>query len=82
MPGATVRIRDDTRETLRELEAQTGQRTPELLARAVEVFRRSLILAETNVAYGALRGDAATWAEVDEERRDWEQALLDDVTDD
>ena len=60
----TVRIREETREALRELAQQTHQPTTDLLARAVDQFRRSLILAETNVAYGALRADAAAWAEI------------------
>lgn len=58
MSGTTVRIREETREALRELEDQTGERPQDLLARAVDQFRRSLILAETNVAYGRLRAEA------------------------
>jgi hypothetical protein len=58
MSGTTVRIRDETREALRELESQTGQGPQDLLARAVDQLRRSLILAETNVAYGRLRAEA------------------------
>jgi hypothetical protein len=57
LAGTTVRIREETREALRELEAQTGERTTELLARAVDQFRRSLILAETNVAYGRMAAE-------------------------
>jgi hypothetical protein len=55
MPGTTVRIREETRAALRELEDQTGEGPQALLARAVDQFRRSLILAETNVAYARLR---------------------------
>jgi hypothetical protein len=72
-----VRIREETRETLRELEQRTGERTPDLLARAVDQFRRSLILAETNVAYGALRADADAWDEASAEREEWESTLGD-----
>lgn len=75
MPGTTVRIREETREVLRELEDQTGERTPELLARAVDQFRRSLILAETNVAYGRLR--AENDGELDAELREWDAVLAD-----
>lgn len=65
MPGTTVRIRRETREALRELEDQTGQRPQDLLARAVDQFRRSLILAETNIAYGRLRAEAPEELEAD-----------------
>ena len=75
MPGTNVRIRKETREALRELEDQTGQGTQDLLARAVDQFRRSLILAETNVAYGRLRAEAPD--ELDAELRELDGVLAD-----
>lgn len=77
MPATTVRIREETRETLRELERHTGQRPQDLLDRAVDQFRRSLILAETNVGYGALRADAGQWDELVAEREQWDATLGD-----
>jgi hypothetical protein len=79
VPGTTVRIRKETREALRELEHRTGERPQDLLERAVNQFRRSLILAETNVAYGRLHG-----AEVDQddELGAWEATLADGLGDD
>jgi hypothetical protein len=73
----TMRIREETREALRDLEEHTGERMPDLLARAVDQFRRSLILAETNVAYGALRADATAWSELEAERDEWDATLAD-----
>jgi hypothetical protein len=81
MPATTVRIKRETREALRELEQQTGCRTPELLHRAVDQFRRSLILAETNVAYSALRADDEGWREELREREAWDTALADGLDD-
>jgi len=78
----TVRIRPETREALRELERRTGERTPEILARAVDQFRRSLIIAETNAAYAALREDLTAAADVDAERAEWETTLADGLDDD
>ena len=75
MAGTTVRIRDETRAALRELEEQTGERTQDLLARAVDQFRRSLILAETNVAYARIRAEASD--EFDAEIREWDVVLAD-----
>jgi hypothetical protein len=77
----TVRIRSETREALRELECRTGKGTQELLDRAVDQFRRSLILAETNVAYsrlGASPEGAVFAAEVDE----WDATVGDGIEDD
>ncbi|HEY3921368.1 MAG TPA: hypothetical protein VGL76_04570 [Gaiellaceae bacterium] len=65
MPGTTVRIREETRETLRVLERETGEKTPELLARAVDQFYRSLLIAETNRGYAELRASGATLDELD-----------------
>ena len=62
MPGTTVRIREDTHETLRDLRRQTGQPMPDLVARAVDQFYRSLLIAETNCGYAQLREDADAWA--------------------
>jgi hypothetical protein len=81
MSGTTVRIREDTREQLRVLEEKTGCRTPDLLARAVDQFRRSFILAETNVAYGALTQNAAAWSDEDDERELWDATLSDGLED-
>jgi hypothetical protein len=75
MSGTTVRIREETREALRELEDQTGQGIQDLLARAVDQFRRSLILAETNVAYGRLA--AQTSDEFGAELDEWDATLAD-----
>ena len=75
MSGTTVRIRKETREALRELEDQTGQRPQDLLARAVDQFRRSLILTETNVAYGRLRSEAPE--ELDAELHELDGVLAD-----
>jgi hypothetical protein len=67
MAGTTVRIREATRETLRVLEQETGERTPELLDRAVDQFYRSLLIAETNRGYAELRSSAlAGAADLDE----------------
>jgi hypothetical protein len=75
MSGTTVRIREETREALRELEDQTGQGTQELLARAVDQFRRSLILAETNAAYARIRAESPE--ALDAEIREWDAVLAD-----
>lgn len=75
----TVRIREETRETLRELRAQTGEPTPVLLARAVDQFYRSILIAETNIGYAQLHAGSAA---LDEDRSDldlWEETLADGV---
>jgi hypothetical protein len=55
LPGTTVRIRQETHDTLQDLREQTGEAMPDLVARAVEQFYRSLLIAETNRGYAELR---------------------------
>jgi hypothetical protein len=77
MPGTTIRIREETREALRQIERQTGEGTQELLSRAVEQLRRSLILGESNAAYGRIRT-----AGEEDDTREWEATLADGLADD
>ena len=73
----TVRIRENSRAQLRELEALTGVGPTEVLARAIDGFRRSLILADTDIAYGALRDDLDAAVELDIEQTSWDETLAD-----
>jgi hypothetical protein len=73
--GTTVRIREETRQVLRELESQTGEGTQDLLARAVDQFRRSLILAETNAAYARMGANATD--DFGAELEEWDATLAD-----
>jgi hypothetical protein len=82
MPCTTVRIWKETRKALRELERQTGCQTTELLARAVELYRRNVILNSTNAAYGGLRADPDRWAELKAEHHEWDAALADGLESD
>lgn len=63
--GTTVRIREDTHETLQDLKRQTGEPMPDLVARAVDQFYRSLLIAETNCGYAALRESQTGIEELD-----------------
>lgn len=66
MPASTtVRIREETRRTLRDLERETGEKTPDLLARAVDQLYRSILIAETNCGYAALRESGEQLDELD-----------------
>ena len=82
MAQTTVRIDERTRDVVRALAAETNQSMQQLLARAVEAYRRKLILEQTNAAYGALRKDPEAWAEMLKERAEWDATLLDGLEDD
>jgi hypothetical protein len=82
MPGATVRIKQETQAVLRELASETEKPMQDLLAEAVEAYRRDRILQLTNAAYAALRADPKAWAKEQEERSAWDATLADDQEDD
>lgn len=82
MESTTVRVRKDTRDLLREISAQSGEPMQEVLAKALEAYRRQRILMETNRAYAALRKDRKGWKELMEERQEWDATLLDGLEDD
>lgn len=78
MPATTtVRIRANSRSQLREIERLTGQGPTEVLARAIDSFRRSIILAETDMAYGALRANPEAADLINAEQSVWDEALPD-----
>ena len=66
--GTTIRVTDETRKGLRELEGMTGLGPQELVARAVEAYRRHTIMSQTNEGYARGR--------VDKHALEWEAADL------
>ena len=79
MDSTTVRASKETREALRELAEQVGEPMQQVLAKAVEAYRRHCILERTNVAYAALRSDPDAWQSEQEERRKWDTTVADDL---
>jgi hypothetical protein len=78
---AMVRVRKETQEALRALAQDAGEPMQEVLAKAVEAYRRQYILEKTNEAYAALRANPAAWREMEEERKEWETTLPDGLDD-
>lgn len=68
MAGTTVRVSPETRDALREMARELNEPMQNILAQAVEAYRRRWILEATNAAYAALREDPEAWAEVLAER--------------
>jgi hypothetical protein len=82
MATTTVRIDETTHAILRELARDMNVSMREVLAQAVEAFRRTRFLDEANAAYARLRADPQAWAEELEERRLWDNTLMDGLEDD
>lgn len=79
MATATVRVTHETRVTLQRIAEESGQSMQSVVAKAVEQYKRQLLLQRTNEAYAALRAQPDRWADEQEERRAWEAAFADDL---
>ncbi len=79
MAGTMVRVKEETSGVLRELAREANEPMQEVLAKAVEAYRRQRILEQTNAAYAALREDTRRWQEVLDERVALEGTLSDDL---
>ena len=77
MHSVTLRVSARCRDTLRELAAQTGESMQSMVDEAVELYRRRWFLEKVNAAYMPLRQNAETWATVEQERSEWDDALGD-----
>lgn len=81
MPSASVRISEETRETLRELAHQEGESMQAILDKAVESYRRQKFLDDANAAFAALKSNPEAWKEELDERKLWDQTLNDGLND-
>ncbi len=75
MAGTTVRISAATQAALRELARDCNESMQEVLAQAVEAYRRERMLRQSNEAYSRLRADPRAWQDLEEERAAWDSAL-------
>lgn len=79
MPGATVKVNAETYAKLKETVAETGEPMIEVLAKAVETYRRRKFLEGLNADFAALQNDRRAWAEEQAERAAWDVTLADDL---
>ena len=73
----TIRVSTDTRDMLQTLARTTGVSMQDILAAALEQYRRQYVLSITNAAYAAVHANTQLWAEVEQEREVWDQTLAD-----
>ena len=71
-----VRLRDETKRALRDLAAASGRPMSDVLADAVESYRRTVFLATAAAAYAA-----AKHLGPDEDQALWDTTLNDGLTD-
>ena len=81
MATTTIRVSVETHETLHELARTVGVSMQEIIDRALEIYKRQRILAETNAAYAILRENREAWNALEVERAAWDATLADGLED-
>ena len=79
MAGTTVKINPQTYAALKETVAETGEPMIDVLAKAVEAYRRRSFLEGLNADFGKLRKDPQAWSDEQAEREQWDVTLADDL---
>ena len=79
MSGIQVRINESTHIALKNIAKEFGESMQSVLDKAVERYKRDLFLESLNQDFKALRENEDAWALEIEERKLWENTLLDGV---
>ena len=77
--SVTVRISPETREIVQRIARESNESMQSVIAKAVEEYKRYLLIERTNEAFAALRLQPRQWAEELEERHLWNATLNDDL---
>lgn len=73
----TIRVSLKTRTVLNQLAQNVGLSMQEVVDQALELYRRQQILAQTDMAYRALRADPEAWQAFRTEQIEWDTTLSD-----
>ena len=82
MATTTFRVNENTHRRLQELAREAGVTMPEIVDRLVEADRGRQLFDRAYEAYAALQTDAAAWEDELAERRAWDAALADGLSED
>lgn len=77
MSDLTIDITPASRDILHELSEKMGQPMSEVLAKALDAYRRDVFFEEMAAGYTELRADRSAWAAHEAERRNWDETLVD-----
>ncbi|MBU1670054.1 MAG: ribbon-helix-helix protein, CopG family [Actinobacteria bacterium] len=75
--STTIRVNLKTKKTIEELAASTGNSQVEIVAEAVEKYRRRRLLQEINESFARLRENPEEWEDYQREVREWDSTLMD-----
>ncbi|MGH2442767.1 MAG: toxin-antitoxin system protein [Chloroflexota bacterium] len=77
---AMMRVRKDIRDMLRSIAQKEDVSMQDVLARALEAYRRQSFLEETNRAFAALKADPVSWSSMQQEQRTLDGTLMDGLS--
>ena len=72
-----LRVSKETHEKLRELARNEGISMQRILEKALTEYEKTQFFEQLDAAFTALKADPVAWAEELEERRLWENTLMD-----
>lgn len=75
--SVNVRVTKHTHRQLATLAKENGLSMQTILDQAVEAYRRQSFLTALNDDFAALKAQPEEWAEEQEERKLWDQTLMD-----
>ncbi|MFH1150191.1 MAG: toxin-antitoxin system protein [Actinomycetota bacterium] len=75
--STTIRVTGRTKKTIEELAASTGASQIEIVAEAVEKYRRKRMIQELCDSFARLRENPAEWEDYQREVREWDSTLMD-----
>ena len=75
--STTVRIAESSKSALEEIADRIGATQIEVLAEAIEEYRRKVILDAVNKSFAGLRENEKVRKEYEEELEDWDGTLAD-----
>jgi hypothetical protein len=82
MSAPTVRLSEASHRVLKELAKQTGQTMTEVMAKALDEYRRKVFFEQMHSGYAELRADPEAWSEHLTERKEWDATLMDGLVPD
>ena len=77
MKTQIVRISSETHSRLKAMALASGETIGEILAKAVDAYRREMLLNDANRAFARLKEREELWKDEQKEREEWETALAD-----
>ena len=82
MSTQMVRMRTEDHAVLKELAARTGESMSDVLAKALDDYRRKRFLEGLADDFAALRASESGWKDEHEERELWANAVADNLEED